>query len=393
LTKSALIVAIVALCSAFATASSADGTRVITITIENHTPSFEVVPIVEAFGRPPIEFNKSAQQNRFEYKLTVSENDWFIPVDIKLLWKNSYDKYDGSAKTDFEQRIVLRMRRDFPGDFLVPVFFSNNRSQSEMLRLENMQDPNQQFEVFFRGHQIASYFSDTLGPQHKYTKRAARFLFFAAVELAETKDYFVFMSDIAKRIATDAFGDQSGFNYSERANLARSFYWADLKRIDGYVAKGDCSTARLILTTLQILQAEDPRAFDAQYGKSPSVLEEKGKLIDKKCGTGVAAQPDNVQVEFRGEVELKPFVCSDISENSFVKRVCYDQSNQYMLINLNGRYFHYCEIDQGTVAGLIGAQSPSQFYTGNVKGNFDCRTHRVPAYDARHSNASASDKK
>lgn len=163
--------------------------------------------------------------------------------------------------------------------------------------------------------------------------------------------------------------------------------------VDAYVAKGDCSTARLILTTLQILKADEPKAFDAQYGKSPTVLEEKAKLIDIKCGTGIAAQPNKVQVEFRGEVDLKPFLCTDIAENSFVKRVCYDQSNQYMLINLNGRHFHYCEIGQETVAGLIGAQSPAQFYTANVKGNFDCRTHRLPTYDTQDLNASASDQK
>jgi hypothetical protein len=391
-TRSVLIVAIVALYSAFATASSA-GTRVVTITIENQSPSFDVLPTIEAFGRPPIQFAKSAQPNTFEYKLTVSENDWFNPVDIKLLWKNAYDKYNGSARIDFDQRILLRIRRDFPDNFSVPVYFSNNRSQPEMLRLENMQDANQQFEVFFRGHQIASYYRDTLGPEHPYTKRAAKFFFFAAVKLAEIKDYFVIMSDTAERFATDAFGNQSGFNYSERANLARSFYWVDLRRIDNYVAKGDCSTARLILTTLQILKSDEPKAFDAQYGKSPTVLEEKGKLIDTKCGTGIAAQPDKVVVEFRGEVDLKPFVCTDITENSFVKQVCYDQPNQYMLINLNGRYFHYCEIDQGIVAELIGAQSPSQFYTAKVKGDFDCRTHRAPTYGALDSKASASDQK
>jgi hypothetical protein len=393
-TRLAVIVAIVALYSAFTTASSA-ATRVLTITIENLTPSFDVVPTIEgAVGDPPIQFVKSAQPNSFEHKLTVSENDWFNEVNIRLLWKNAYDKnLLGQPKTDFDQRIRLRIRRDFPESFYVPVYFSNDRSKPEMLRLENMQDATQQFEVVFRGHQIASYYRDTFAPQNPFAQRAANLFFFAAVKLAETKDYVVVMSDAAEKFAKDSFGNQSAINYSDTANRARSWYWADLKRIDGYAARGDCSTARLILTTLQILKAEDPKAFDAQYSKSPTMLEEKGKIIDGRCGAGVAAQPDKVVVEFRGELDLKPFACGDITEKSFVKRVCYDESNQYMLINLNGRYFHYCEIDQGTVAGLTGAQSPSQFYAAKVKGNFDCRTHRVPTYDARDSKGSSPDQK
>jgi hypothetical protein len=45
-----------------------------------------------------------------------------------------------------------------------------------------------------------------------------------------------------------------------------------------------------------------------------------------------------VQVKFRGEVDLRPFNCTAVSASSLVKRVCYDSSNQYMLINLNGTY-------------------------------------------------------
>ena len=87
-----------------------------------------------------------------------------------------------------------------------------------------------------------------------------------------------------------------------------------------------------------------------------------------------------VNVKYRGPVDLKPFACQTITRSSLVRRVCYDRRETYMIINLQGTYFHYCEIDAGTVSALIGAASMGRFYNSNIKGNFDCRTRRVPAY-------------
>jgi KTSC domain-containing protein len=88
---------------------------------------------------------------------------------------------------------------------------------------------------------------------------------------------------------------------------------------------------------------------------------------------------ESVHVKYRGPVDLKPFVCTD-TESSFVKRVCYDSANTYMLISLNGTYYHYCEIDGATVLALLSAESKGRYYNASVKGRFDCRVNRVPAY-------------
>jgi len=87
-----------------------------------------------------------------------------------------------------------------------------------------------------------------------------------------------------------------------------------------------------------------------------------------------------VQVKYRGEVNVAPFDCTNIDGGSFVERVCYDKANQYMLIDLRGTYYHYCEIDSATVSSLLQAESLGQFYNATIKGRFDCRTHRVPQY-------------
>lgn len=92
------------------------------------------------------------------------------------------------------------------------------------------------------------------------------------------------------------------------------------------------------------------------------------------------ANAETVLVKYRGEVDLAPFTCEVVTRSSFIERVCYDMKNTYMLINLRGTWYHYCEIDQGTVSGLLGADSMGHFYNASIKGKFDCRTHRAPAY-------------
>jgi hypothetical protein len=96
------------------------------------------------------------------------------------------------------------------------------------------------------------------------------------------------------------------------------------------------------------------------------------------CSSVAAAEV--VYVKYRGEVDLKVFDCSAITRSSFIERVCYDERNEYMLISLNGTFYHYCEIDPNSVSSLLNAPSMGRFYNASIKGHFDCRVRRVPVY-------------
>jgi len=94
---------------------------------------------------------------------------------------------------------------------------------------------------------------------------------------------------------------------------------------------------------------------------------------------GATAQAEVVDVKYRGLVDLKSFTCAD-TVSSFVNMVCYDKTNSYMLILLKDTWYHYCEIDERTVASLISADSVGRYYNASIKGTskdgpFDCRTH------------------
>lgn len=101
--------------------------------------------------------------------------------------------------------------------------------------------------------------------------------------------------------------------------------------------------------------------------------------------TARPANAETVYVKYRGLVDLTPFDCKFESRSSLINRICYDAANEYMIIQLREIYYHYCEIDAGTVVALKTAESMGRYYKAYIKGSgqdgpFDCRTHRVPKY-------------
>lgn len=94
---------------------------------------------------------------------------------------------------------------------------------------------------------------------------------------------------------------------------------------------------------------------------------------------------ETVDVKYRGPVDLAEFECTGELDSSVVKRVCYNAEHSYMLIRLKQTWYHYCEIDQGTVDELLAAESKGRFYNSSIKdsgtaGKFGCRDKPVPEF-------------
>ena len=92
------------------------------------------------------------------------------------------------------------------------------------------------------------------------------------------------------------------------------------------------------------------------------------------------AQAETVMVKYRGPVDLAPFGCESTPQSSLVKRLCYDAKERYVLVNLQGTWYHYCEVPAVTVSAWRRSESLGRFYNANMKGQFDCRMNRVPPY-------------
>jgi hypothetical protein len=94
----------------------------------------------------------------------------------------------------------------------------------------------------------------------------------------------------------------------------------------------------------------------------------------------VLSLAETVHVKYRGPVDLSHFECDWIARSSVVKRLCYDPREKYVIVNLTGTYYHYCEVPSNVVAAWRSADSMGRYFNAYVKGRFDCRIFRVPAY-------------
>ena len=84
-----------------------------------------------------------------------------------------------------------------------------------------------------------------------------------------------------------------------------------------------------------------------------------------------SAADQTVVVKYSGPVNLAPFACEAITRSSFIENVCYDAKNTYMLIDLKGTWYHYCEIDQEI-------QPPCSGVDGAFLQRLDQRSLRLP---------------
>jgi hypothetical protein len=100
-----------------------------------------------------------------------------------------------------------------------------------------------------------------------------------------------------------------------------------------------------------------------------------------------ATSAECVAVKYRDTpVCLDNFACTETPQSSFVRRICFDYTNSYMLIKLNETWYRYCSVDRTSAKNLIEAVSVGKYYNeyfrsqGPVHGPFDCRDHPVPVY-------------
>jgi hypothetical protein len=90
-----------------------------------------------------------------------------------------------------------------------------------------------------------------------------------------------------------------------------------------------------------------------------------------------SALAEDVDVRFRGRVSLDDFDCS-VVQSSFIRRVCYDEENRYMLVQLGSVWYHYCNVPDELATGLLETESAARYFNANVRGRFGCRANQAP---------------
>lgn len=90
------------------------------------------------------------------------------------------------------------------------------------------------------------------------------------------------------------------------------------------------------------------------------------------------ADADTVNVQNRGDVDLAPYTCTDITRSSVIDRVCYDAPKQQAILQVRSIYRQYCDVPLVTLEALLNAPSMGQFYRARIENpsaddnRYDC---------------------
>lgn len=97
----------------------------------------------------------------------------------------------------------------------------------------------------------------------------------------------------------------------------------------------------------------------------------------------VAASPasaERVYVKSRGEVNLAPFRCETVARSENVKRVCYDEREEYVLVSLKGIWYHFCGVPPAKVREWKKSRYKGRYYNDSIRGSYDCSVTPAPVY-------------
>jgi hypothetical protein len=87
---------------------------------------------------------------------------------------------------------------------------------------------------------------------------------------------------------------------------------------------------------------------------------------------------ETVDMRDGGTVDLGTFECRDINRSTVVQRVCYDQAQRALIVDVRGNYIKYCELPAVTFEAFMTAPSMGQFFARNISesgpdGRFACQ--------------------
>jgi hypothetical protein len=92
------------------------------------------------------------------------------------------------------------------------------------------------------------------------------------------------------------------------------------------------------------------------------------------------AMAERVFVKSRGEVDLGPFRCGNVSRSDNVKRLCYDEREAYVLVSLKGIWYHFCRVPPSAVSAWRKSSAPGRYYNDHVREKFECQATEAPTY-------------
>jgi KTSC domain len=106
---------------------------------------------------------------------------------------------------------------------------------------------------------------------------------------------------------------------------------------------------------------------------------------------GVTASAEDVCIKYHKCISVEAFKCDTITRSTAIHRVCYLESERYMVLWFKRRNgglsepYHFCELGSDLYKEFMAAPSMGTFYNQRIGGSrnrhgaFDCRDHPIPS--------------
>jgi KTSC domain len=69
------------------------------------------------------------------------------------------------------------------------------------------------------------------------------------------------------------------------------------------------------------------------------------------------------EADGRAKEVLGAHDCIDVTRSRVVRRVCYDEFSQRMIVEVGGTYREFCDVDRATAEGFVEASSMSKYFS------------------------------
>jgi hypothetical protein len=76
-----------------------------------------------------------------------------------------------------------------------------------------------------------------------------------------------------------------------------------------------------------------------------------------------AASCESVAEQFGVAVENEYVECVDVPRSRTIRRICYDEASQSMVLDFENRLYQFCRVDRTKVEAFIEAKSMAQFFS------------------------------
>jgi hypothetical protein len=74
------------------------------------------------------------------------------------------------------------------------------------------------------------------------------------------------------------------------------------------------------------------------------------------------AHSDVVNVD-GAPIELDEFKCVEVTRSRMIRRVCFDEFSQIMVVDFSGKYRQFCRVGRSTAEAFLHVKSMAQYFS------------------------------